>query len=130
MKKSIEIYALIISAISLLIFMISFGMATYNLIRVTYPKATFFNNQIYQTNASYLANQRADSYGDPKKVATLAKLSDQQITQQRLFEYQNRLDNERQLGINNLIPQSISAILSLLVFLLHWRLARKTNPST
>lgn len=120
MKKSlIEIYALAVCFVAVVCFTISLGVGIYDLIEITNPEFTLKSYQYeqHQSNEKFIERWPKD-----KTIP-----SDEEITRQRLQSYKLALQGERREAFQSLTSISIIIIINIVVFLIHWIIAKRTR---
>ena len=122
MKKTIlEIYALAVCFVTLVCFVITLGIAGYDLLEMTVPEFTLESSkyQKHQTNEAF-----TKSCGDDTKYELL---SEDEITEKREKSYKAILKSEKRDGIQSFIQCLIILIIDCGVFWSHWYIARKAR---
>ncbi|MGD0280142.1 MAG: hypothetical protein ABSC11_12650 [Smithella sp.] len=134
MKKSIlEIYALAICFATIVCLLIFSGLAIQNAIRIIYPEFTIGSNEYnrHQNNDAFWGKGVVHTNAVTKQEIT--RPPEQELTNQRLESYQQTLKSERRTALQSLTNDTIVIILSIIFFIVHWRIARRareTNIST
>ena len=137
MKKSmLEMYALAVCFVTLLCFVIALGIGIYNLIRVVNPEFTLngYEYERHQSNEAFQSSPGIELRGlarglAPARSAEIPEPSDEELTRQREQSYQNVLRAEQRRGTQSLTMVGIVIFIDLLVFAVHWLLARKARIS-
>ncbi len=137
MKKSmLEMYALAVCFVTLLCFVIALGIGIYNLIRVVNPEFTLnaYEYERHQSNEAFQGSPgmelRLELRGlAPARSAEAPEPSDEELTRQREQSYQNVMRAELRRGTQSLTMVGIVIFIDLLVFAVHWLLARKARLS-
>ena len=120
MKKTIEVYALVVCFFALIWFAATFGLFLNQIVRITFPQLTTPIN-----NYSNSVNQAAlTSCPGAKENAVQGKANEQM---QALWDanYKLSVQQERRDALRNIIHDIISLLISALIFVPHWKLARK-----
>ncbi len=125
MKKTIiEIYALAVCFVTVICLVISSGIGLYDLVEISNPEFTISSHEYkkYQTNESFINND----CGEEKEI-----LSDkeEEITKKRMESYQNLLSIEQRNAFQSLTIVLIIIILNIVVFFIHWRIAKRARNS-
>lgn len=123
MKKSIiEIYALAICFVTVVCLVIALGVGIYDLVEIGNPEFTIssYEYKRHQSNESFI---RKDCEKD-KEIP-----SDEEITRQRLESYQHTLSIEQRNAFQSLTLVIIIVILGIIVFFIHWRIAKRARNS-
>ncbi len=120
MKRSIEIYALFVCFFTLIWFAVSLGLVINQAVRIAFPQLTTpISNYYNPANQSVPTNSPA-----PKgNTSTQGKTNDQMQTAWEA-SYKMSIQQEKHDAIRNMIHEFISLIISALVFIPHWKLAR------
>ena len=122
MKKTIlEIYGLAVCFVTLVCFVITFGIASYDLLEMSAPEFTLESSkyQKHQTNEAF-----TKSCGDDAKYESL---SEDEITAKREKSYKAILKSERRDAIQSFIQCLIILIINCGVFCSHWIIAKKAR---
>jgi hypothetical protein len=125
MKKTVEVYALIVCFFALMWFAVTLGLFLNQLVRITFPQLTtpisHYNNSASQTP---LTNPKTDK----GNAALQGKVNEQM---QAIWEanYKMSIEQERRDALRNSIHQLINLIISALIFAWHWRLIQSEKFS-
>ncbi len=132
----LEMYALAVCFVTLLCFVIALGIGIYNLIRVVNPEFTLnaYEYERHQSNEAFRGSPGIELRGlarglAPARSAEIPEPSDEELTRQREQSYQNVLRAEQRRGTQSLTMVGIVIFIDLLVFAVHWLLARKARLS-
>lgn len=118
MKKSIlEIYALVVCFFTLACFVITLGTAIYDIVQITRPDFTLkkYDYEKYQTNEKFLQFWPKD-----KTIP-----SDKKVSELRKENFEITLRAESRSGMQDLINAVIIILINSVMFVFHWRLAKK-----
>jgi len=137
MKKSVlEMYALAICFVTLICFVIALGIGIYNMIRIVNPEFTLsaYEYERHQSNRAFRGfsgiELRMELRGlAPARPAEISEPSDEELTRQREQSYQNVMRAEQRRGTQSLTMVGIVIFIDLMVFAVHWLLARKARIS-
>jgi len=137
MKKSVlEMYALAICFVTLICFVIALGIGIYNMIRIVNPEFTLsaYEHERHQSNRAFRGfsgiELRMELRGlAPARPAEISEPSDEELTRQREQSYQNVMRAEQRRGTQSLTMVGIVIFIDLMVFAVHWLLARKARIS-
>lgn len=128
MKKSIlEIYALAVCFATIVCFVITLGISIYDIVRITKPEFTMSSYEYnrHQSNEAYWKSSNNCSNDDKKEQ----RPADEELTKQRLASYQQSIKSELRDAFQSLIQSVIILIIAVIVFLIHWRVARRSRES-
>jgi len=133
LKKSIlEVYALAVCFITIVCFVVSLGVAIYDIIQISNPEFT-------QNSYEYKRHQNNDEFWKgylstyDNKDKEMQRPSEEELTKQRLESYRLSIKSEKRDAFQSLTTASIILIIDIIVFLVHWwiaRRARETNIAT
>jgi len=104
------------------------GILSYGFVRLNNPQLTLpdYTYSRYQSNERY-TNQNQNRCDDKKKDE---HIEDSELTKKRLADLDIELAGEKRSATQDITKQIFSIILCLLVFSIHWRLARKARLPT
>ncbi len=128
MKKSIlEIYALAVCFATIVCFVITLGISIYDIVRIANPEFTMSSYEYnrHQSNDAYWKSSNNCSNDDKKEQ----RPADEELTKQRLASYQQSIKSELRDAFQSLIQSVIILIIAVIVFLIHWRVARRSRES-
>ena len=128
MKKSIlEIYALAVCFAAIVCFVITLGISTYDIVEIVNPEFTMssYAYNRHQSNDAYWKS--GDNCGEDDKKGQ--RPADEELTKQRLASYQQSIKSEQRDAFQSFIQSLIILIIAVIVFLIHWRLARRSRES-
>lgn len=124
MKKTIlEIYALAVCFVTVVCAVISFGIGTYDVLEITNPEFTLPAHQFerHQTNEAFFTRECN---------IEIQEKSEDDKTQHRLASYERALKAESRDALQSLVKVLIVLAIDVLVFLIHWRIARHAREAT
>ena len=130
MKKSaLHVYALAVCGLLIVPLLVSGGIAVYGVLQATWPKLTMpaYEYQRYQSDDAY--REYLSEWGrfpgdeDGRRVGETP--SDMKIAERRRQAFREALERERRGGVQSIIRCVIFGLISLMLFLPHWRLARR-----
>ena len=129
MKKSLlEIYALAVCFATIVCFVISLGVALYSIVEIAKPEFTMNSYQYnrYQSNDAYWLS-RLNDYGNKEKE--MQRPSEEELTKQRTEGYRLAVISEKRDGFQGLTKTAIILLIDTVVFLIHWRIARRARET-
>ena len=117
MRKNLELYALTVCFASVMFLIVTVAMCLYEAVRIVVPSATV-SGWTYERSLSDEAFLSTWPEGRPvPEASTLPKL--------RSDALRTALDSERQNGLKSFLQSVMYALVAAVVFLVHWRLARR-----
>ena len=125
MKKPIlEIYALAVCFFTVACFVITLGIALYDLIQITNPEFTLsaYQYERYQSNEAFKQSLHLNK---DEKV-----LSDEELTKRREEGHTQAIRAERHEAAQSLVQMSLIIFIDLIVFIIHWLLAKRVRQSS
>ena len=129
MKKSIlEVYALAVCFATIVCFVISLGVAIYDIVRIANPEFTLSSHE-------YKRHQSNDAFWDSyksrydNKDKELNRPIEEDLTKQRTASYQQEIKSEKRNGYQSITISSIVLIIDIVVFLIHWLIARRARAT-
>lgn len=125
MKKSLlEIYALAVCFATIVCFVISLGVALYSVIEIVNPEFTMSSYQFnrYQSNDAFWEDYR-------NREKEMPKPSENELTKQRTEGYRLAVISEKRDGFQGLTKTAIILLINTVVFLIHWRIARRSRET-
>ncbi|MEW6714784.1 MAG: hypothetical protein AB1306_06815 [Nitrospirota bacterium] len=129
MKKSIlEVYALAVCFATIVCFVIALGVTVYALVCIVNPEFTLSS---YEYNRHQSNDAFWDSYKDKyeNKDKELQRPSEEDLTKQRTASYPQAIKSERRDGTQSLTIASIILVIDVVVFLIHWLIARRAREA-
>lgn len=128
MKSKLEIYALAVCFAAVVCLVISMGIAGYSILKIAVPKLTMesYAYDRYQTNDAYWNNR--PYCGEKEKPK--ARPGEQELTKQRLDEFAVKINAEQREGLQALIQCLMFIIVSGIILLIHWKIAKKARGAS
>lgn len=133
MKKTLlEIYALLVCFVSISCFSITAGVGLYSIVAFASPELTLHNWEYerHQSNDQFWEQQGPFAMPVETEEAMTGKSklpkrpSEAELTKARTKSYANALRSERRSALQTILQTSIIALIAMLLFLIHWRIAR------
>ena len=133
MKKTIlGIYALAVCFVTVACFVVALGLFVYGVIGVINPEFTL-------DSWSYTRHQTNDAFWGPSDLPPIimpgekekerVRPSEAELTKQRLESYVRVVANERRGSTQRVVKTTIVILIDILVFFLHWRIARREDKN-
>jgi hypothetical protein len=129
LKKTIlEVYALAVCFATIICFVIALGIAVYNVIQIINPEFTLSSYEYdrHQSNDAFWKNDGC-GYDKEKK---LERPPEEELAQRRLESYRQVIKSEKRDASQSLTVASIIIAIDVIVFLVHWRVARRARETT
>lgn len=131
MKKSIlEIYALAVCFVTVVCFVVAFGMAIYAVVGIADPEFTMrsWTYEQHHSNETYWASHGGNQYcnTDEKKNE---RPSEADLTKRREESYARVISSEHRDSAQMLVKTVIVILIDMVVFLFHWGIARRARSS-
>lgn len=125
-RKTLEIYALVVCFASIVTLIISLGIGIYSAVKVIKPGLTISAHtfRTYQSNEKF-----RDLELRSEKNKRYANISDAALTKMRLDSWNIELGMEKRRGFQSFTQASIFVVIGLIVFLLHWRMAKREKET-
>lgn len=121
MKKTIlEIYALAVCFFTVACFVITLGIALYDVIKVAAPEFTL---KAYQ----YDQHQSNDAFKRHIPEKERDSISDEELTKRREESYAQTIRSEQHQGKQSLVQMGIIMFIDIIVFMFHWVLAKRAR---
>ena len=127
MKKTVlEIYALAVCFFTVACFVVTLGIALFDVIQVANPEFTLdrYRFEAFQSNESYKDWPGARLSDEERKTITEEKL-----TEHRATRYAQVLRAERHDGAQSLLRMIIIMFVDALAFIVHWIIAKRARQS-
>ena len=127
MKKTIlEVYALAVCFFAVACFVVTLGIALYDIVQIIDPEFTLnrYQYERYQSNDAFRAAPGALHGQDEKERKAL---SEEDITRRREAGYAQALRAERHDGKQSLLRMAIIMLVDAGAFLIHWQIAQKAR---
>ncbi len=130
MKKSfLEIYALAVFFVTVVCFVAALGVAIYDVVQIANPEFTMSSWQYerFQSNDAFWqgCTNRSGYLSDEQKKKQ--RPSEVQLTKQRKDALALALKNEQRDGAQSLLKATIVLLIDMVVFFVHWILARRAR---
>lgn len=125
MKRSLlEIYALSVCFVAVVCLAVATGFALYDVVRFAAPKITLAGPSyvVLQSNAAFRSGYPYLLRADPAP-------SEEEITKMRQDTYADSLKIERRTGAQALLRMVIFILVCVVVFALHWKVAKRERES-
>ena len=129
MKKTVlEIYALAVCFVTVVCFVIAFGIALYSLVQIAKPEFTMssWTYASFQTNDAYW-DSCGGRYGCGPDEKKRERPPEPELTKKREEAYSRALASEQRDGGQSLVKSLIVVLLDLAIFFGHWVLARRAR---
>jgi hypothetical protein len=133
LKKSLlELYALAVCFTTIVCFVVALGIAIYDIIRIVSPEFTLSSYEYdrHQNNDAFWKGYKC---GYDKLGKEMQRPPEEELTKQRLESYQVEVKSEQRSGYQGMTKSVIVLIIDILVFIVHWQIARRareTNVAT
>jgi hypothetical protein len=130
MKKSLlEIYALAVCFIIVVCFVVAIGVAIYDIVKISKPEFTLssYEYKRHQNNDEFW---RSYKMGYENRDKDLQRPPEEILTKQRLESYPLTIMAERRDAFQSLTKSTIILIINVLVFLVHWQIARRARETS
>ena len=125
MKKSIvEIYGLAVCFATIVCFVISLGIGIYDIVEIMNPEFTmkYYAYDKHQTNDAFWKGKYSRDKKKPRP-------SEEELTKQREKSFQHEIKKEQRNAFQSLTQILIILVINALVFIIHWRIARRARES-
>ena len=127
MKKSlIEIYALAVCFMAVICFAIVFGILIYDIIEITNPEFSMSSRTINKHSSN---DKFIDSVYREAMKKKLQSKTDEEITKLRNESFALDIQDIKRKAMQSLVKLSIIIIIDIVLFYLHWILARRARIS-
>ena len=126
-RTLLEFYAFAVCFINVLIGSIAFGIIIYAMTSIVSPELTLpsWEHSKYQSNDEFIATRPdTESFSDKLK-----NMSEQEITEAREVAYGIALKGEQREGLQDIVRYSIVLLIQIILFMVHWKLAKRKSPS-
>lgn len=131
MKKTIlEIYALAVCFFTVACFVITLGLAIWDIVELSAPEFTILNHsfECHQSDETY-KDCNASQHKYTREESPEVFPSGQELTDARNKSYEQVIKSERRQALQGLVQKMIIILLDALVFFGHWRLARNSREN-
>ncbi len=130
MKKSLlEIYALAVCFATIVCFVVTLGIVTYDLVQIVNPEFTM-NSHDYNRHQSNDAFWKSYDCGYDNKEKEKPRPPEEELTKQRLESYKQAIKSEQRDAFQSLTQSVIVIVINAIFFLVHWRIARRAREAT
>ena len=122
MKKSLlEIYSLAVCFVTIICAAVALGIGVYDILEISNPELTLKSRQYqrHQTNEAFTRRWSEDK----------EKPSEEEITRIREKSYSVALESEKRDGVQSFIRVIIILLIDMAIFIVHWKLARRTREN-
>ncbi len=122
MKKSLlDVYALAVCFVTIVCFAVALGIGLYDLVELSNPEFTLSSHMFerHESNEAFVRHWSKD-----KK-----RPSEEEITKPREESYRIELRKEQRSALQSLVQVVIIMVIDVVVFFLHWRLAKHARES-
>lgn len=130
MKKSIlEIYAFAVCFSTIVCFVVALGVGVYDVVQIVNPEFTLNSREYsrHQSNDAFWDSHR-DRWESREKERP--RPPEHELTKQREESYQQALRSEKRDASQSLVKVAIVMLIDGLVFMIHWRVARRARETT
>jgi hypothetical protein len=130
MRKSLlEIYALAVCFILVACFVVAMGVAVYEVVKIAKPEFTLssYEYKRHQNNDEFW---RSYKMGYENRDKDVQRPSEDILTKQRLESYPLTITAERRDAFQSLTISTIILIINLIVYLVHWQIARRARGAS
>ena len=132
MKKTVlEIYALAVCFVTVVCFVIALGIAAYAVVGIANPDFTM-SSWVYtqhQTNDAFWNGPGSPQVHGVADEKSKERPNEPELTKQREKSYERALASERRESSQAVVKSSIVMIIDIIVFFLHWLVARRELKS-
>jgi hypothetical protein len=128
MKKSaLEKYAYVVCFFAIACFVITLGMAAWNVVELIAPKLTMsgYEYNKYQTDEKYAESLKNEESCDRQQKPAVPKGAE--LSKKRTAAFAEAIQIERRSALQDLAKEVIVLCIVAPVFIFHWRLAAKTR---
>ena len=126
-RTFLELYALAVCFINMLIGSIAVGIIIYGAVSVISPELTLASWEYskYQSNDEFIASRPdTENFSDKFK-----NMSAQEISRERDVAYRIALKAEQRDGMQSIIRFFIVLLIQIILFIVHWKLAKRQRVS-
>ena len=123
-RPLLAIYALAVCFVAAACLAVASGYAIYDLVQIASPEITLSSGEYerHQSNAAF-----RNAYYSDAKIKAMAALSEEEVTTRRREEYISALGAERRTGWQSLLRMAIIILVSVVFFVIHWKLAQRVR---
>jgi hypothetical protein len=123
-RSFIQVYALVVCFCALMCFVVVLGIGIYDVVEIAAPEFT-----LSDATALYDAYQAATPNGAPKDAPNDApKQTEAELAALRAQQHELSIQYHRQAALQSLVFIGIICAIDLVVFGVHWRIAKKSDP--
>jgi hypothetical protein len=128
-KSLLEIYALAVCFSTIVCFVIALGIGVYDVVQIANPEFTLNSHEYsrHQSNDTFWDSRR---YSWETREKERPRLPENELTKQREESYQQALRSEQRDAFQSLTQVAIVILIDVIVFMIHWRLARRARETT
>jgi hypothetical protein len=129
-KKSIlEVYALAVCFATIICFVVALGIALYDLVKISTPEFTLSSHEYkrHQNNDEFWNSYQCSYENRGKEIQ---RPSEEVLTKQRLESYPLTIGAQRRDAFQSLTTSTIVLIIDIVVFLVHWQIARRARETS
>ncbi len=129
MKKSIlEIYAMAVCFVTLIVFTVTLGVGIYNIVELVNPELTMnaWEWEKYQSNETFF-EQMPRNYDEKGNIDSRSDYDNDEITKKRESGFKIALKSVKRGALQSLIRVLIILTINIIVFIPHWKLAKKSR---
>ena len=128
MKKSIlEIYALAVCFATIVCFVVTLGIALFDVIQIAQPEFTLSSHEFnrHQSNDAFWnsCGQYESKEKDKKRPA------EDELTKRRMESYRQALQSEKRDAFQGITKAIIILLIDTVFFVVHWRIARRAREA-
>lgn len=132
MKRSVlEIYAFAVCFVTMICFAVALGLGIYGAIGIVSPAFTLSSWEFerHRTNDDFwrIGGMREGPIPPGQATKEVERPSEEKLSRERLESYSFVLLAERRNSMQTLTKAAIVMMINIVVFLLHWRLARQAK---
>lgn len=125
MKSKLEIYALAVCFASVVVIVISAGIAGYSVLEITIPEITMsaYKYDRFESNDAYWKNRSSCSDDSQTDI----RPSEDVLTRQRMDAYSSAVSTEQRRGLQSLIRCFMFLLVSGVTLFIHWKIAARAR---
>jgi len=133
MKKTIlEIYALAVCFATIVCFVVALGFLVYDVAQIINPEFTLgsYEHEQHASNDAFWNSHimPADPWEDRAKERP--RPPEHELTKQREESHRQSLRYEQRNASQSLVQSTIIILIDSIVFMMHWRVARRARETT
>lgn len=128
-RRWLELYALAVCFFNMIIFVVFGGILLWNLMQVGFPGFTLHSETwtYYQSDEGF-REQMVNRYCCTNVNCSYQPPVGQELTDARLAAFDQALVGESRTGFQDLIRNFIILLINTVLFVVHWRLAKRERP--